>query len=64
MKDNGTIYPAASGSYVGHDEGSNDAPSAPFLHSPAAHAPLQSAPSGLNVRTKFGETGIPEGGGE
>jgi hypothetical protein len=56
-------FPTSGGPYTGHDEGTSDAPRAPFLDSPATHAPLPSTADGLNVRTKFGETGIPEGGG-
>lgn len=53
----------ASDSFPGHDEGTNKAPNAPFLDSPATHAPLQADVSGgTTVKNDLGTTGKPEGG--
>jgi hypothetical protein len=63
MADGKVQFPTSGGAFVGHEEGTVEAPRAPFLDSPGTHAPLQTGADGLNVRTKYGETGIPEGGG-
>jgi hypothetical protein len=59
------MYPNTEGGFVGHDEATSPAPRAPFLDSPAVHAPLdQSGGNSVNSKNSFGTNGIPEGGGE